>query len=89
MTEKQLKRAREIESEIWNAERDIQDISKILLDYNGFGSDISFKRNSDGFSRSFGSKKYDFKLALAPILSNIQLELQLNLTALQEEFKKL
>ena len=59
MNETKLKKAQILSSDIWQTERDIDDINNILLDYNNFGSTILFVRNKDSYSRSFGSKKND------------------------------
>lgn len=81
MTAKQLKEARELESQIWQLESDQTAIEKILEDYNNFGSSITFLRNSDKYSRSFGSKKNRMRDALKVILENMHSD---NIKELQE-----
>jgi hypothetical protein len=89
MDEKKLRKAQLISSEIWQTERDIQDIIKILDDYNSFGSTISFFKNSDGYSRSFGSKKNKFREDLENLLIDLKTSKEKELISLKEQFSKL
>tara|TARA_R110000868_G_scaffold179968_2_gene420426 strand:+ start:3557 stop:3826 length:270 start_codon:yes stop_codon:yes gene_type:complete len=89
MTQQQLKKARFIESDIWQTERDIEDINKILKDYENFGSTIEFKRNKDGYSRSFGSKKNNFKPELEQLLIRLRNQLEKDLIKLKNDFEKI
>ena len=89
MTDKQLKLARELESDIYQTDRDIKDINVILKDYSNFGSTITFLRNKDGFSRSFGSKKNDFRIPLEQLLIRLRNNLEKKLETLKIKFKEL
>ena len=89
MTTEQLQKANYLNNSIRNLEDDIKAINEILLDYNNFGSNITFKRNSDGFSRSFGSKKNNFRNPLKEILVSLKKEIESVLLALTEELKNL
>lgn len=89
MTEAKLKKARELESDIWQTERDIEDINKILKDYNNFGSEVTFRRNSDSYSRSFGSKKNDFREDLENLLIGLKISKEKELINLKQEFSEL
>jgi hypothetical protein len=89
MTKEQLKKARQIESDIWQIERDVSDIQDILNDYENFGSTVEFKRNKDGYSRSFGSKKNNFKPELEQLLIRLRNQLEKDLITLNEDFKKI
>ena len=89
MTPEQLRRANTLNNTISNLNDDIKGINEILLDYNNFGSNISFKRNSDGFSRSFGSAKYHFRKPLKEILISLKESTESELLVLMEEFQNL
>lgn len=79
MTEEKLRKALDLRNSIDRIEDDIRAINIILDDYDNFGSDITFKKNSTGYSRSFGTKKYDGKGFLKSFL----------LFVLEESYKKL
>jgi len=89
MTKEQLKNARTLKSEIWGLERYIKDINNILFDYENFGSKIEFKRNKDGYSRSFGSKKGNFKEPLKLLLEDIRKDKEQELKELNKQFENL
>lgn len=84
-----LQKARQLESDIWQTERDIKDIGVILSEYDTFGSTVSFIRNSSGYTRSFGSKKYNFKTELEQLVIRLRNQLEKDLVILKEEFEKL
>ena len=89
MNEKKLREAQLLSSDIWQIEGDINDIGKIIEDYDNFGSTIEFKRNKDSYSRSFGSKKNKFKEDLKNLLIDLKKTKQQELIVLKEEFAKL
>lgn len=89
MTAKQLREAQLIESDIYQTERDIKDIDEILKDYDNFGSEITFKRNKDSFSRSFGSKKNDLKIPIEQMIIRLRNNKEKELVLLKDKFKNL
>ena len=89
MTKDIMKKGRILESEIYQTESDIDDIRSILNDYDNFGSNITFKRNSDNFSRSFGTKKYIFKSQLYTLLCTLLVNKEEELIQLNREFESL
>jgi len=89
MTIKKLQEARELESDIWQTEKDIADLITIIGDYDNFGSRIEFKRNSDSFSRSFGSKKNMFRDSLLKLLEELLTSKKIDLEELKIKFKNL
>ena len=89
MTDKQLKEARLIDCEINACKSDIADIDAILNDYDSFGSTIEFKRNKDGFMRSFGSKKHNFREELKFILVTMRKAKAIEIDMLKDKFEKI
>ena len=89
MNEKKLRDAQVLSSNIWQTERDIDDINKILADYDNFGSTISFLRNSDNYSRSFGSKKNDLKVSIEQMMIKLKNKSEKELIDLKGKFSKL
>ena len=89
MNETKLKKAKILSWNIWQIEKDIDDINNILLDYDNFGSTISFVRNKDSYSRSFGSKKNDLRVSIEQMMTKLRNELEINLINLKQEFSKL
>ncbi len=89
MKKELLQKARELESEIWHTEQSLVDINIVLENYDEFGSSIEFKNNKTGFSRSFGSKKFNFRKDLKALLSCMKEELSQELDLLKEKFDKL
>ncbi len=89
MDKKTLDKARFLENDIYNLDRDCKDMMEILSDFDKFGSEITFKRNKDGNTRSFGSKKYNFKEKLREVLETLYSETQQNLVIKKRELKAL
>lgn len=89
MTPETLKKAQTLNNEIWYIEKDIQDLNEILNDYDSFGSSINFKRNKDLNNKSFGSKKYSFKLELKLILEKLLIDANKELLVKKSELEKL
>lgn len=89
MTEKQLKEAQQVSYEMSTCQRDIDDIDIILEDFDNFGSKVEFIRNSDGFSRSFGSKKHGVREQLNYVLSRIREAKVLEVATLKDKFEKI
>lgn len=89
MTPEQLRKANDLNNTIDYLNSDINGINEILADYNNFGSNITFKRNSDGYSRSFGSAKYHFKGRLKEILLNLKDATEAELRVTMQEFENL
>ena len=84
-----LKKANALQYEIYNAEKDLKDIKYLLEEYDTFGSTITFKRNSDEHSRSFGSKKFQFKAELKDVLKKMNNQLVFELKELNNKLEKL
>lgn len=90
MNEDKLRKANNLNNQISNVKRDIEDIDLILLDYESMGSSIEFRKNSNGWSRSFGSKKYGFREDLMRgVLDAMRERLVIELAELKAEFEKL
>ena len=90
MNEEKLRIANDLNNSMSNVRRDIEDIDTILEDYENMGSSMEFRKNSNGFSRSFGSKKYGFRDDLVKlILIGIREKLEEDLAKLGAEFAKL
>lgn len=89
MNKKQLEKAQYLDWEISQLEQNIKDIDLIISEYDKFGSVITFKRNSDDFSKSFGTKKFNLKPKLLDILINIKNNEQKTLIELKEKFEKI
>ena len=89
MTDNDFKKISELK---WEIERKIDDlisVNNILNDYDNFGSDITFKRNKDSYSRSFGSKKFNIKSELKQVLLSVQKQLKEELELLENKFKNI
>lgn len=84
-----LKKARELESLIWYAEQGLESLKVVIEDFDNFGSSLQFKRNKDDVTKSFGSKKFNFKKELLPILNNMFLETSKELESLKTELEYL
>lgn len=89
MNKKLLETARFLENDICNLKREIEDLKYVIENYNKLGSNISFKSNSENNSKSFGSKKFNFKNDLKLIVEKILIQSEKELIKLKKEFKDL
>ena len=89
MDDKKLTKALNLRNKIDSLSRDISGLDEITADYDAFGCNVSFKRNSDSFERSFGSKKHNFKEKMLEIIHDIKREKIEELKALSIEFENL
>lgn len=82
-----MRKALVLENAIDKCQCDIKDIKELLSDYERFGSEISFRRNKDDRSFSFGSLKYRFRADLEVIMKRVLTEKEAELIELKEKFK--
>ena len=71
MTPETLKKAQNLNNSIWHCKNDLENIQTVIDDFDSFGSSLQFKRNKDGITKSFGSKKFDFKKELLSMLHSM------------------
>lgn len=89
MDDKKLTKANNLRNRIDALSRDINDLDEITVNYDAFGCNIAFRRNSDSFERSFGSKKHNFKDKMLDIIHDIKREKIEELKSLSIEYEKL
>lgn len=89
MTPETLKKAQLLNNLIWAFERDLESISEVLDDFDNYGSSIQFIRNKDDNKKSFGSKKFDFKGKLFPILVSIKEQAEVGLAKTRKDLEEL
>jgi hypothetical protein len=89
MKQEILQKAKNLENSIWYCKQDLESIKIVIEDFDNFGSCLQFKRNKDGLTKSFGSKKFDFKKELLLILNSMSAEISEELKRLNKELENL
>lgn len=87
MDTKTLNKANKLVNEMYSIERDIEDIDRILDSEKN--PQITIQITVDGWSRSFGGKKYDMIGQIKLGLISLKYDLHQELLKLKEEFDKL
>ncbi len=89
MTPETLKKAQSLNNSIWHCKNDLENIQTVIDDFDNFGSSLQFKRNKDGITKSFGSKKFDFKKELLSMLHSMSVGISEELEDLNKQLAKL
>ena len=87
MDKKAFDKARQLNNDIYNVEKDIKDIDTILA----FDKDpqVTIEIKVGGWQRSFGGKKYNMIKQVKLGLISLRSDLEQELVKLQEDFDKL
>ncbi len=83
------KRSTEIQWGIQQTRADLERARNVQKNFDKFRANIQFTHEAEGNSVSFGSKKFDFKKHLKPLLEEVIANLEQNLKTLQDEFDAL
>lgn len=89
MTPETLKKAQNLNNSIWYCKEDLKNIQIVIKDFDNFSSSLQFKRNKDGMTKSFGSKKFDFKKELLSMLHSMTVGISEELEGLNKQLEEL